>query len=273
MSFLRWFTLNVGVFAFISSSYASLMVSDPKIPETLRKADIIEKLNNKISINELKFYDESGKLKPLNNFFGEKPILLSLVYYKCPSLCNFHLNGLTSALKKLDWNIGEKFNAISVSINPDEDSKIASLKKKNYIESYGRKNSESGWHFLTSDEENVKRLANEVGFNYYYDEEIKEYAHSSSIIVLTPSGVISRYLYGIQFDPNDIRLSLLEASNGIIGSPIEKLMLFCYRYNPNTRGYSIQVNQIVKATSLISFFAIGIYLLWFFLIRVRRNKN
>lgn len=217
-----------------------------EVPRELQEVGIKEQ--NGVQVDPtLTFTDDTGKKVTLGDYFNkEKPILLSLVYFNCPSLCNMHLNGLNDGLKQLDWAIGDKFEVVSVSIEAKEDYKLAADKKANYIDSYGRKESAKGWHFLTGDDTQIKALAKQVGFGYKWDEAGKQYAHSSAAIVLTPQGKVSRYLHGISFDPKTIRLSMVEASSGLIGEIVDHIVLFCFKYDPNKRTYAFYAFNIMK---------------------------
>ncbi len=220
-----------------------------------------EHLGGQISPEDYLFTDENGRLVRLSDFFGKgKPVLLTLVYYQCPNLCNFMLNGLVSSLKNLDWSVGEKFEIVSVSIDPTETAELARRKKEAYLRAYGRSSASQGWHFLTGSEEQVKKLAATVGFGYKYVPEEKQYAHSAVIPVLTSQGVISRYLYGIEFLKSDLRFALLEASNGKIGTVVDRLLLFCYRYDPKTRKYSVYLNSLMQLSCGLTVLVFGGYL-------------
>jgi protein SCO1/2 len=218
-----------------------------EIPNELKGVGFTEHLGSPVSIDEIHFKNETGQDVALSTYFRRgKPVILAMVYYGCPNLCNFMLNGLTQTLKNLDWTAGERFDIVTVSINPKETPDLAAKKKAAYVESYGRKQSAPGWHFLTGEESQIEKLASQVGFGYRYDEREKQYAHGSAIYVLTPEGKISRYLYGIDFRPQDLRLSLLEASSGKIGSVVDRFLLFCYHYDPQTRRYSVVVNRVME---------------------------
>lgn len=250
--------------------------TNSKIPTELQGIGITEHLGDQISIadkDSFHFTDDTGKPVHLSKYFNRgKPIILALVYYRCPNLCNFLLNGLTKSLKKLDWTIGEKFEIVNVSINPVETPDLAKAKKDAYIKDYGRPEGAAGWHFLTGNEPDIEKLAAEVGFNYRYDMNEKEYAHSAAIFILTPDGKISRYLYGIEFQQKDLRLGLLEASNGKIGTMVERLLLFCYRYDPQTRKYSVYLSKVMKAGCAGMIVIFGGYLAIFWR-RERRMLN
>jgi protein SCO1/2 len=173
-------------------------------------------------------------------------VILSLVYFSCPGLCNFHLNGLTDGMKKMDWQIGDKFQVVSLSIDPREGSELASKKKETYIKLLGKPEAANGWHFLTADEPVIKKLAATVGFKYRWDEKNKEWAHASAAIIVTPDGKISRYLHGILFEPKDLKLALLEASNGKIGTLTDRLVWYCYKYDAHKSQYSIMAIRLVQ---------------------------
>jgi protein SCO1/2 len=218
-----------------------------EVPPELRDVGVTEHLGSQVSLSEISLRDETGKTVLLSDYFHKgHPVLLSLVYYECPNLCNFLLNGLVTSLKGLDWTPGDKFEIVTVSINPKESSQLASSKKLAYLKAYGRPEAAAGWHFLTGDEVQVRKLASQVGFGYKYDEKEKQYAHSAVLFALTPEGKISRYLYGIEFQNKDLRLALLEASSGKIGTVVDRILLFCYRYDPQTRKYSIYLTKLMQ---------------------------
>ena len=216
------------------------------IPDELKDVGIVDRLGNSIDLNA-KFRDEKGQSVQLKDFFHKgKPVILTLVYYECPNLCNFLLNGFVTSLKPLDWIPGQQFDVVTVSINPNETAALAAQKKESYLKAYGRPEASAGWHFLTGDEAQIKKLADEVGFGFRYDPAEKQYAHSAGLFALTPEGKLSRILYGIQFEQKDLRLALLEASNGKIGTVVERLLLFCYRYDPHTRKYSVYLTKLMQ---------------------------
>lgn len=233
---------------FCATSGSGLSVSyATEIPPELKDVGITENLGKSVDLS-LQFKNEDGNLVPLSSYFHKgRPVILTLVYYECPNLCNFLLNGFVTSLKPLDWTPGDKFDIVTVSINPKESTALANQKKASYLKAYGRPEAAAGWHFLTGDEDQIKKLALQVGFGFRYDAEDKQYAHSAALFALTPEGKISRYLYGIQFEVKDLRLALLEASNGKIGTVVERLMLFCYRYDPKTRKYSVYLTKLMQA--------------------------
>jgi protein SCO1/2 len=231
-------------------------------PELLKDVGIDQKLNEPVPL-DLTFRDENGQTVQLAQYFGGKPVILSLVYYNCPMLCTQVLNGLERSLKDIPMDIGKQFNVVTVSIDPTERPALASAKRALYAGLYGRPGAVQGWHFLTGDEPQIKQLANAVGFRYAYDAESKQFAHASAIMMLTPAGKISRYLYGIQYASRDLRLGLVDASGGKIGTPVDQILLFCYHYDPATGKYSVLISRVIKAAGVFTILviAIGIFLL------------
>ena len=210
---------------------------------------------------DLTFRDEAGSAVQLEQYFGEKPVILVMAYYECPMLCTFVLNGLLAGLTNVDFDIGNEFEVVTLSIDPGETPQMAAAKKATYVEAYGRPEAEAGWHFLTGDRPAIERLTEAVGFHYVYDEQSDEYAHPTGMIVLTPEGRISRYLYGIEFPATDVRLGLVEASNNIIGSPIDQVLLMCYHYDPDSGQYTPAIMNIIRLAGGITTLLIGVPIL------------
>lgn len=236
-------------------------------PELLKDVGIDQKLNDAIP-RDLVFRDENGNAVKLSQFFAQKPVVLSLVYYDCPMLCTQVLNGLDRSLRDVPMDIGKDFEVVTVSIDPSESPKLASAKRDLYTGIYGRPGAAAGWHFLTGEGSQIKRLTNAVGFRYAYDAESKQFAHASAIMILTPEGKISRYFYGIQYPSRDMRLGLVEASEGKIGSPVDQVLLFCYHYDPVTGKYGLVISRIIKVGGLLTVLAIGILVF-----ALRRNEH
>ncbi|MGA8143564.1 MAG: SCO family protein [Candidatus Acidiferrales bacterium] len=226
-------------------------------PELLKDVGIDQKLNDSVPL-DLTFRDENGQTVALRQYFGDKPVVLSLVYYNCPMLCTQVLNGMERSLKDVPMDIGKQFSVVTVSIDPTERPVLASAKRALYTGLYGRPGAAEGWHFLTGDEAQIKQLANAVGFRYAYDAQSKQFAHASAIMILTPEGKISRYLYGIQYSTRDLRLGLVEASEGKIGTPVDQILLFCYHYDPATGKYSLLISRVIKAAGVFTILVIGI---------------
>ena len=230
------------------------------LPKALKNVGIDQRLNEQIPLDAV-FKDEQGRDVRLGQFFKGKPVVLSLVYYACPMLCNQVLNGMLGSFRQVSFNIGEQFEVITVSFDPHETPDLAAAKKGTYIKAYNRPAAEASWHFLTGDEANIKRLTEAVGFRYLWDDQTRQFAHASGIMVLTPEGKIARYFYGIEYPPKDMRLGLVEASQSKIGTPIDVLMLYCYHYDPATGKYGAVVMNIMRlAGGLTLFLIVGLLL-------------
>ncbi|MGC1171182.1 MAG: SCO family protein [Candidatus Acidiferrales bacterium] len=252
----------------LASGAAAQLASDPMQsvgvrPDLLKQVGIDQKLNQSVPLN-LTFRDEHGQTVQLGQYFGQRPVILTLVYYNCPMLCTQVLNGVESGLKELPLDIGKQFNVVTVSIDPSEGHVLAEVKQEMYTGMYGRPGATEGWHFLTGDEPQIKQLADAVGFRYAYDPETKQFAHASAIMILTPDGKISRYLYGIQFPSRDLRLGLVEASEGKIGSPVDAILLFCYHYDPHTGKYGLLISHVIQAGGAITLLVLGALVLVLF---------
>jgi protein SCO1/2 len=228
-------------------------------PGLLSKVGIDQHLNQQIPL-DLPFTDETGREVRLGEFFGKRPVVLALVYYECPMLCTQVLNGMVSALGVLTFDVGREFDVIAVSINPKETPGLAAQKKQAYLERYQRPQTAAGWHFLTGKEENIKRLAAAVGFRYAFDEKIQQYAHGAGIEVLTPRGVLSKYFYGIEFSPRDLKFGVMEASEERIGTAIDNALLLCYHYDPATGTYGAAAIGAVRIGGVATLLAIGSFL-------------
>jgi protein SCO1/2 len=240
-------------------------------PSTLRDVGIDQKLNEQVPL-DLVFRDEAGKVVKLREYFGEKPVILSLVYYECPMLCNMILNGLYRSLRTLSFDVGREFNVVTVSFNPKETPALAAAKKDTYIKAYARPGAAQGWHFLTGAEESIRQLTQAVGFRYTYDPQTKQYAHASGIMVLTPQGKLARYFYGIEYAPKDLRLGLVEASAGKIGSPVDQVLLFCYHYDPVTGKYGVVIMRVIRLAGMATVLVLGAFMVVMFR-RDRRLKS
>ncbi|HEY8536816.1 MAG TPA: SCO family protein [Vicinamibacterales bacterium] len=226
------------------------------VPALLQEIGLDQKLNEQLPLS-LTFRDESGREVALGDFFGERPVILALVYYECPMLCNQVLNGLTSALTVMNLNAGRDFDVVAVSFDPGETPELARAKKASYVERYGRDGAEAGWHFLTGDEREISALTRAVGFRYAYNAEVDQYAHPSGVMVATPEGRLSHYFYGIEYAPRDLRLAIVEASERRIGSPVDQLLLACFHYDPSSGKYSLAVMRLIRIAGVITLVAIG----------------
>lgn len=249
------------------------MAASEKAPE-LQGIGIDEKLGQKIDLNT-KFKDESGKEVTLGSYFdGKHPVIISPVYFACPGLCNFHLNGLTDALKAMDkeWTVGKKYKVLSVSFDSRETPDLAAHKKDTYIKLYGRPEAADSWHFLTGDEAAVKAITSNLGFKFRWDEQSKEWAHASAAVVISPDGTISRYLPGIMFNPQDVKIALNEATAGKIGTFVDNLVLYCFKYDPHQSKFVLAAVQIMKLGGALAVLLMVLWLLPIY-IRSRRAKS
>jgi protein SCO1/2 len=240
--------------------------------EELNGVKIEEKLGHNLDMN-LKFKDEQGQDVTLASYFKDNvPVIISPVYFNCPGLCNYHLNGLTDGLKEMDWSVGQKFKVLSISFDPKETPDTALKKKENYLKVYNRPGAEKFWHFLTGDEANVKAFTSAIGFNYHWDEKDKQWAHASTAVVVSPNGTITRYLPGIMFEPKDIKFALTEAGKGQIGTFVDQLVLYCFHYNPTQSKYTIYASNIMKLGGALMVLILAIWLLPFWY-RARRHPS
>ena len=231
-----------------------------EVPAELQGVTIKEKLGDNIDLS-LQVRDEDGQVRTLGSFFsGTKPVMLSPIYFSCPGLCNFHFNGVTEALQKIDWNPGDKFEVIAFSFDAREHSDLAVKKKAAYMKMYNRPGTENGFHFLTADQETITKLMNSIGFQYKWNTQAGEWSHVSAAVVMTPEGKISRYLPGIEFDPKDMKLALNEASNGHIGNLIDAAVLFCFKYDEHKSKYGLQVYRVIQLAGALTVVVLALWL-------------
>lgn len=238
------------------------------LPPALEGVGIDQKLDAQVPL-DLVFHDEYGRQALLSSYFGERPVLLALVYYQCPMLCTQILNGVEMSLKAVSFNPGRDFEVVVVSFDPNDTPELAEAKKRNYLRRYGRPDTANGWHFLTGEEANIKALADAVGFRYRWDAATRQFAHASGIFLLTPEGRLSRYFFGVEYPPRDVRLGLIEASQRKIGNTVDALLLFCYHYDPATGKYGAMVMNMLRlgAASFLVLGTVFFYFLW------RRNRH
>jgi protein SCO1/2 len=230
-------------------------------PDVAREVGIDQKLDSQVPL-DARFRDEAGGEVRLGDYFGEKPVVLVLAYYRCPKLCNVVLNAMLQTFREMSFTVGKEFNVVTISFDPRETPELAAAKKRSYVEKYGRDGAEAGWHFLTGDRPQIDAVADAVGFRYRYVEKEDLYAHASGIMVLTPTGRVSRYFYGISFSPRDLRFGLIEASENKIGSPAEKAFLWlCLHYDEKTGTY-VAVMSWVRAASALTVVALLGFLGW-----------
>ncbi len=228
-------------------------------PPGLKNVGIEQHLDEQIP-PDLAFRDESGKPVRLGDYFGKKPMILNLVYYKCPMLCGEVLSGLVSSMKILKFDAGKEYDVLTVSFDPKETPEIAATSKAEYLKRYGRLGAANGWHFLTGSQESIDALTKAAGFQYQYDEKTKQFAHATAIAVLTPSGKIAQYYYGVEFAPKDLRLGLVQASQNKIGTVVDQVLLYCYHYDPATGKYGAVITRILQLSGAATILVLGVFM-------------
>ena len=226
-------------------------------PKALAHVGVDEKLDVALPL-ALVFTDDAGRPVSLGSYFKPgRPVLLTLNYYRCPMLCTLELNGLVAAMQGLSYTPGDEFTVVTVSIDPRETATLARAKKQAYLADLGRPSAASGWHFLTGSQESIEALANAVGFSFEYDKETDQYAHAAVVVTATPEGRVARYLYGVSFEPATLKLALLEASKGTIGSTWERFILYCYHYDADRGRYSLEALAIMRVGAALTALALG----------------
>lgn len=267
MRAVRWGALAaiLAALAVPSVCRAQFMTSEAvgEHPDLLKQVRFDQELNHQVPLN-LTFRDEHGQTVELGEYFGAKPVILTLNYYTCPMLCTQVLNGLDRALENIKPTMGKDFNVVTVSIDPTDTPALADAKHAMYTGMYGRPGSAQGWHFLVGRESEIKQLADAVGFHYAYDPDSKQFAHAAGIMVLTPQGRLSNYFYGVQYGERDLTLALDQASQGKIGSPVDHVLLYCYHYDPHTGKYGLVINQVLKIAGGLTVVIGGIILIFLF---------
>ena len=253
-SVTAWVVTVVALIGFAVPAQAQETGAKPKLPGNVT---IAQKLNTQIPL-DLMFRDETGKVVRLSEYFGKgKPVLLNFVYFRCPMLCPTVLEGTTTSLTHLKFNIGKEFDVITVSIDPRDQPGTAFEQKEKYIRRYGRLDSAPGWHFLTAHETAIKKLTDAVGFQYAYDPQADQFAHGAALLVLTPDGRTSRYFYGFEYKPRDLRMAIVEASEGKIGNPVDSLLLLCFHYDASTGKYTRDAMLFARAGGVATLLALG----------------
>ncbi len=254
-----------GALLVATTALADNSATPPRLPG---EVSIQQKLNAQLPI-DLMFRDESGNVVRLREYFRGKPVVLNFMYYRCPMLCSMVMEGLSSALTELKFDVGKQFDVITVSIDPRDMPQQAALKKDKYIKRYGRLGAASGWHFLTGSESSIHLLTRAVGFHYAYDPEHDQFAHGTVLIVSTAQGRLSRYLYGFEYKARDLRLALVEASANKIGTATDQLLLLCYHYDPATGKYSRSAMNFMRAGGIATIVSLA----GFIIMMIRRERK
>ncbi len=247
----------------------TIIEDDPE----LHSIDIIEHLGDTIPLN-LEFIDDHGQTVKIGNYFNhDEPVILIMAYYTCPKLCNLVMNGVADAARQLKWIPGNDYTLVTVSIDPTETDLVASAKKQNYLKYLGIEGiTDNAWHFLTGKGENSQALADAIGFKYFFVEERQEYAHAAAFYVLTDQGVLSRYFYGIQFEPSQLKLALLEASEGKIGGTFDRLILYCFHYDPDSKGYVLFAQNVMTVGGVLTMIILILVLGGFWLKEIAKRR-
>lgn len=235
-------------------------------PAALRDVRFDQQLNAQLPLDTA-FRDEQGREVRLGDYFGPRPVVLAFVYYECPMLCTQVLNGLTSSLGVLDETVGRDFDVVAISFDPRETPALADGKKRTHLDRYNRPESADGWHFLTGDEAAIRTVTDAAGFHYAWDDKTQQFAHPSGIIVTTPEGRLSRYFFGIEYAPRDVRFALIESSAGRIGTAIDQLLLYCYHYDPATGSYGLAAMRAVRVGGAVTLLALA----GFVILSIRRE--
>ncbi len=238
------------------------------LPTILKEVGFDQRLNAQVP-PDLTFRDEDGRPVRLGDYFGQKPVILSLVYYSCTTLCPMILDGLVRSLTPVSFDIGKQFAMLTVSFDPRETLAAAAAKKAEYVRRYRRPGAADGWHFLSGGEEAIQQLTRAVGFRYIYDAKMDQFAHAAGILILTPQGRVARYLYGFDFSPRDLRLGLIEAAADKIGTPIDQVLLYCYHYDPLTGQYGLVVMNVIRVAGLATILALGTFIV----VMLRRERR
>ncbi len=244
------------------------------LPTVLKTVGIEQKLNEQLPL-DAEFKDENGSLVKLGDYFGKgRPVVLALVYYECPMLCNEVLNGLTGSLKGMSFDAGREFDVVAISFDARENEKpdLAKNKRASYLNRYARPGTENGWHFFTGTQSEIDKVTQAVGFSYEFDEATNQFAHAGGVMIITPEGKVSRYLYGIDYAPKDLKFALMDSAEGNIGNPVEQLYLYCFHYNPATGKYGLEILSILRLMAVVTVLGLGA-MLFVFLRRDKRKLN
>jgi protein SCO1/2 len=247
---------------------ASFMAAQTGPPAITKGVGLDQKLNAPVPL-EVSFRNEAGQLVPLRTYFGEKPVVLALVYYRCPNLCSLILTEMVHGLRRVPFQPGRDYNVVVTSIDPSESPKLARETKMAYAKEFGRASFDSGWHFLTGTQDSISRLAAAVGFRYRWDDPTRQFVHTGGIMIATPDGKLSRYFYGARYAPADLRMALVEASEEKIGSPVDAILLYCFHYDVSQGKYTLAIFNVLKIGAGVTMLGLGALIF----VLLRREKN
>ena len=253
--------------------YDPTQSAESGLPKVLKEVGIEQKLGNQLPL-DAEFKDAEGKTVKLGDYFNSgRPVILALVYYECPMLCNEVLNGLTGSLRGISFDAGKEFDVVAISFDARENDKseIVRNKKQAYLARYGRLETANGWHFLTGAQSEIDKVTEAVGFNYRWDEATNQFAHAGGIMVATPEGKLARYFYGIDYAPKDLKFGIMDSAESKVGNPAEQLMLFCYHYDPSTGKYGLAIMNIMRLGGVVTVFGmVGMFLIFW---RYNKKRN
>ena len=266
---------RLGVFAVAGILFTLLLAAraqahDADLPTVLQGVAFEQRLGEQAPL-DLRFVDENGKAVRFGDYFGTRPVLLNFVYYSCEDFCPLLIDGLVRSLRAISLNLGDDFAVVTVSFDPRDTAALAAAKKNQALERYGRPAAKRGWHFLTGEADSIRRLTESAGFRYNYDNATARFGHAAGIVVLTPTGKIARYFYGAEISPRDLRLGLIEAGGGKIGSPIDQVLLFCYHYDPATGKYALLITNVIRVAGAATALALAVFIL--FMLRSERRQR
>jgi protein SCO1/2 len=247
---------------------SAVAAATDSLPPQLEDVGFDQRLGENVPL-DLLFTDETGSQRDLGTWFGERPVILALVYYDCPMLCPMVLNGLTSSLKTMNFNPGKEFDVVVVSFDSRETAEMAAESKATFVQRYGRPETAAGWHFLTGSEESIAALTQAVGFRYSFLPDVDQFAHTAGIVALTPQGQVARYFFGVDYPPKSLRLGLVEAADNKIGSIVDQVLLYCYHYDPETGTYTAVAMNIMRLGALVTVALLGLFLL----IQLKRERR
>jgi protein SCO1 len=228
------------------------------LPAPLREIGFDQNLDRQIPL-DIPFHDEQGRSVTLGSFFGRKPVVLVFAYYECPMLCTLVLSALASSLDVMSLEPGKDFEIVTISFDPREKPALAAAKKEAYLQRYKRPGAAGAWHFLTGDQSSIDRATRAAGFRFVWDDALKQFAHPTGITVVTPGGRVARYLFGIEYGPRDLRLAIVDASAGKVGSPVDSFLLYCYHYDPMTGRYGLAIMRAMRLAGAATVVSLALF--------------
>jgi protein SCO1/2 len=252
--------MNVKHILFIVLVLPTVALAQPTAKRVVEQVSLDQHLGAELPLDAM-LVDEQGQTVRLGDYFHGKPVIVNFVYFRCPMLCTQVLNGLLTSSQGLPLELARDYEIVSISIDPNDTPAMAAAKKERYVEKYRRSGGDAGWHFLTADEATIAKLTEIAGFRYAYDAKTDQFAHASGIIVATPEGRLARYLYGIDYPPTDLRLALVEASEGKIGSLVDQFLLLCYHYDPQTGRYGLVIARLIQGSGILTATCLGGFLI------------